>query len=96
MNSSVITNSKATEIVNLTTPATGVSVSTGSSVVETMAASLPKLADNITALVEHPGIFLQSTSAKVISGAFVWIALFIACHQIYQHLRFYSMPSEQR
>jgi hypothetical protein len=51
---------------------------------------------NLTELVEHPGIFLQSTSAKAISGAFVWIALFITCHQIYQHLRFYTMPSEQR
>ena len=43
---------------------------------------VPALANNITQLVEHPGIFLQSTSAKVIAGAFTWIALFITCHQV--------------
>lgn len=37
---------------------------------------------NITQLVEHPGIFLQSSFAKVISGTFAWIALFITCHQV--------------
>nr|CAG4646244.1 EOG090X05RX [Macrothrix elegans] len=31
-----------------------------------------------------------------IAGAFVWAAIFITCHQIYQYLRFYTHPSEQR
>ncbi|KAH9516755.1 transmembrane endosomal protein [Dermatophagoides farinae] len=53
-------------------------------------------ANNITQFVEHPGIFLQSSSAKIIAGAFAWTALFITCHQIYQHLKYYTMPSEQR
>ncbi|XP_054154179.1 transmembrane protein 184B-like [Oppia nitens] len=75
--------------------ATTTSIPSGHSVMDTMTGGLPKLA-NITQLVGHPGIFLQSTSAKAISGAFIWIALFISCHQIYQHLRFYTMPSEQR
>ena len=42
----------------------------------------PVLASNITQLVEHPGIFLQSNSAKVIAGAFTWMALFITGHQV--------------
>ncbi|CAG4962560.1 unnamed protein product, partial [Colias eurytheme] len=41
-------------------------------------------------------IFLQTTTAQAISGIFVWTALFITCQQIYQHLRWYTNPSEQR
>lgn len=47
-------------------------------------------------ITEIPPIFLQTTAAQAISGAFVWAALVITCHQIYQHLRFYTCPSEQR
>ncbi|XP_063702651.1 transmembrane protein 184B isoform X2 [Culicoides brevitarsis] len=42
------------------------------------------------------GIFLQSKTAQVMAGAFVWMALFITCQQIYQHLRWYTNPQEQR
>nr|CAG4648644.1 EOG090X05RX [Polyphemus pediculus] len=35
-------------------------------------------------------------TAQGIAGAFVWAAIFITCHQIYQYLRFYTHPSEQR
>ncbi|XP_015119911.1 transmembrane protein 184B isoform X1 [Diachasma alloeum] len=41
-------------------------------------------------------IFLQTRAAQGISGAFVWLALFITCQQIYQHLRWYTNPTEQR
>ncbi|KAK8721175.1 hypothetical protein OTU49_012887 [Cherax quadricarinatus] len=41
-------------------------------------------------------LFLQTTAAQAIAGAFVWAALLITCHQIYQHLRYYSNPAEQR
>lgn len=40
--------------------------------------------------------FVQTTAAQAIAGAFVWAALLITCHQIYQHLRYYSNPAEQR
>jgi len=40
--------------------------------------------------------FLQTSAAKGISGACVWAALFISCHQIYQYLRYYTNPAEQR
>ncbi|XP_055933008.1 transmembrane protein 184B-like [Argiope bruennichi] len=46
--------------------------------------------------VDVPPTFLQTTGAQVISGIFVWFALFLTCHQIYKHLRFYTSPSEQR
>ena len=39
-------------------------------------------AKNITQFVEHPGIFLQSSSAKIIAGIFAWTALCITCHQV--------------
>ncbi|XP_043595222.1 transmembrane protein 184B isoform X1 [Bombus pyrosoma] len=41
-------------------------------------------------------IFLQTRAAQGIAGAFVWVALFITCQQIYQHLRWYTNPTEQR
>jgi len=41
-------------------------------------------------------IFLQTQAAQAITGVFVWLSLFITCWQIYQHLRFYTNPNEQR
>ncbi|MFH4984147.1 hypothetical protein AB6A40_010856 [Gnathostoma spinigerum] len=41
-------------------------------------------------------IFLRSSFARGIAGFFTWAALLITSHQIYQHLRWYSCPSEQR
>ncbi|XP_054287360.1 transmembrane protein 184B-like isoform X2 [Macrosteles quadrilineatus] len=41
-------------------------------------------------------IFLQTRLAQGIAGAFVWVALFLTCQQIYRHLRWYTNPSEQR
>nr|CAG4647886.1 EOG090X05RX [Moina brachiata]SVE92997.1 EOG090X05RX [Moina brachiata] len=41
-------------------------------------------------------MWLMSASAQGVAGAFVWAAIFITCHQIYQYLRFYTHPSEQR
>uniref|UniRef100_A0A7I4Z820 Transmembrane protein 184C n=1 Tax=Haemonchus contortus TaxID=6289 RepID=A0A7I4Z820_HAECO len=40
--------------------------------------------------------FIRSASAKGIAGVFTWAALIITSHQIYQHLRWYSCPTEQR
>ncbi|KAG7491929.1 hypothetical protein MATL_G00009610 [Megalops atlanticus] len=41
-------------------------------------------------------IFLNTTTAQALSGIFVWSALLITCHQIYMHLRCYTMPNQQR
>ncbi|KAG9342989.1 hypothetical protein JZ751_015205 [Albula glossodonta] len=41
-------------------------------------------------------IFLNTTFAQALSGMFVWSALLITCHQIYMHLRSYTIPNEQR
>lgn len=45
---------------------------------------------------EATPIFLETKAAQGIAGAFVWVALFITCQQIYQHLRWYTNPAEQR
>ncbi|XP_015437790.1 PREDICTED: transmembrane protein 184B isoform X1 [Dufourea novaeangliae] len=45
---------------------------------------------------EAAPIFLQTKAAQGIAGAFVWVALFLTCQQIYQHLRWYTNPTEQR
>lgn len=50
-----------------------------------------------THTVTAPTIFfLQTSAAQAIGGAFVWAALLITCHQIYQYLRYYTNPAEQR
>ncbi|XP_011693659.1 PREDICTED: transmembrane protein 184B isoform X1 [Wasmannia auropunctata] len=45
---------------------------------------------------EGTPIFLQTRAAQVIAGVFVFVALFLTCQQIYQHLRWYTNPTEQR
>jgi len=45
---------------------------------------------------EFSSSFLQEASGKGISGLFAWAAIFITCHQIYQYLRWYTNPAEQR
>lgn len=46
--------------------------------------------------VENERIFFQTAAARGISGIFVWLSLIITCHQIYQHLKYYTNPNEQR
>ncbi|XP_015974591.2 transmembrane protein 184A [Rousettus aegyptiacus] len=41
-------------------------------------------------------LFLTTALARGVSGIFVWTALLLTCHQIYLHLRFYTVPNEQR
>ncbi|MGH0125928.1 UNVERIFIED_CONTAM: hypothetical protein FKN15_040153 [Acipenser sinensis] len=41
-------------------------------------------------------LFLNTAAAQGLSGIFVWSALLLTCHQIYMHLRYYSIPNEQR
>ncbi|XP_037362612.1 transmembrane protein 184A isoform X2 [Talpa occidentalis] len=43
-----------------------------------------------------PQLFLTTSLARGISGIFVWTALVLTCHQIYLHLRSYTVPNEQR
>lgn len=41
-------------------------------------------------------LFLTSALARSLSGVFTWAALLITGHQIYLHLRSYTVPQEQR
>uniref|UniRef100_A0A2R5L8T1 Putative seven transmembrane receptor n=2 Tax=Ornithodoros turicata TaxID=34597 RepID=A0A2R5L8T1_9ACAR len=67
------------------------------SVVPPIEQAVGNITSNATQLLEQlPPTFLQTTGAQAISGAFVWAALIITCHQIYQHLRYYTLPTEQR
>ncbi|XP_059091891.1 transmembrane protein 184B-like isoform X2 [Tigriopus californicus] len=45
---------------------------------------------------EFDSSFLQHASGQGIAGVFAWAAIFITCHQIYQYLRYYTNPAEQR
>lgn len=40
--------------------------------------------------------FVQSVPGEGIAGICVWAAIIITCHQIYQYLRYYTNPAEQR
>ncbi|XP_016414983.1 transmembrane protein 184A-like isoform X1 [Sinocyclocheilus rhinocerous] len=51
---------------------------------------------NGTEVVGDDQIFLNTPTAQALSGIFVWSALIITCHQIYLHLRSYTVPNEQR
>ncbi|CAG9088475.1 unnamed protein product [Plutella xylostella] len=64
-------------------------------VINVTAQPLPDVVHDIFKPLQEP-VFLQTRSAQVIAGIFVWTALFITCQQIYQHLRWYTNPSEQR
>ena len=43
-----------------------------------------------------PGNTPINFSSLYIAGVCVWVAIFITCHQIYQYLRWYTNPAEQR
>ncbi|XP_061455402.1 transmembrane protein 184A isoform X2 [Rhineura floridana] len=45
---------------------------------------------------DNQQLFLTTSTAKAISGLFVWAAVFITCHQIFLHLKSYTIPNEQR
>uniref|UniRef100_A0A3B4BDF1 Transmembrane protein 184a n=1 Tax=Periophthalmus magnuspinnatus TaxID=409849 RepID=A0A3B4BDF1_9GOBI len=47
-------------------------------------------------LIEQDQMFLNTVTAQALSGLFVCAALLITCHQIYTHLRSYTVPNEQR
>uniref|UniRef100_A0AAV2KJ10 Transmembrane protein 184A n=1 Tax=Knipowitschia caucasica TaxID=637954 RepID=A0AAV2KJ10_KNICA len=47
-------------------------------------------------LIAQDQMFLNTVAAQALSGLFVCAALLITCHQIYTHLRSYTVPNEQR
>lgn len=49
-----------------------------------------------TTLPQDENYFLQSVTAQLLASLFVWSAILITCHHIYMHLKFSTMPSEQR
>nr|CAG4643942.1 EOG090X05RX [Lepidurus arcticus] len=51
--------------------------------------------EDTTAVVDSR-MFLKTAACQGVAGAFVWAAIIITCHQIYQYLRFYTNPAEQR
>jgi len=40
--------------------------------------------------------FLQTGLGKGVAGACVWAAILLTCHQIFEYLRYYTNPAEQR
>uniref|UniRef100_A0A8C5R2Y3 Transmembrane protein 184A n=1 Tax=Leptobrachium leishanense TaxID=445787 RepID=A0A8C5R2Y3_9ANUR len=63
-------------------------------ILDTASGSQNRDSTNNTVTDDH--LFLTTAAAKGISGVFVWSALLLTCHQIYVHLRNYTVPNEQR
>ncbi|XP_044735157.1 transmembrane protein 184B isoform X2 [Chrysoperla carnea] len=78
------TDNSSASILSSTTPSTP-AASISSSTVPPVHAQVPAT-----------NIFLQTKVCQGIAGFFVWAALFLTCQQIYQHLRWYTNPQEQR
>uniref|UniRef100_A0A3B5KRJ8 Transmembrane protein 184a n=1 Tax=Takifugu rubripes TaxID=31033 RepID=A0A3B5KRJ8_TAKRU len=49
-----------------------------------------------TGAILEDQFFLNTVVARMVSGIFVWTALLITGHQIYTHLRSYTVPNQQR
>jgi len=52
--------------------------------------------ENMTDHTYRKSTFVQSVAGESIAALCVWSAILITCHQIYQYLRFYTNPAEQR
>ncbi|CAH2307303.1 transmembrane 184A [Pelobates cultripes] len=90
MSSSPVTNGTMNETLRLSTLPTLINVYS----LETDGSS--QLRDSANNTVSGDQLFLTTAAAKGISGVFVWTALLLTCHQIYVHLRNYTIPNEQR
>lgn len=66
------------------------------SILPPVAPTTPNSTSNQSMRVGDDDYFLQSTTAQLLASLFVWSAILISCHHIYMHLKFSSMPSEQR
>ncbi|XP_035908143.1 transmembrane protein 184B isoform X1 [Anopheles stephensi] len=90
----------ASELLANATAATvaAVSSSTAKANIAVRVTEAPASALAIDPIINHvgDGIFLQAKTAQIFAGICVWMALFITCQQIYQHLRWYTNPQEQR
>jgi len=63
-------------------------------VADNLSSSALPLVKNVTSFAEST--FVQSVAGESIAALCVWTAIIITCHQIYQYLRFYTNPAEQR
>lgn len=67
----------------------------GSSVGQITTTELPTTTTTTPLVINfHP--FLQTTACQTIAGFFTWAAIFITGYHIYLHLRYYTVPSEQK
>jgi len=88
-----------------TTTLAAVTVKILSSIVPAVVTEVTQVTEEVTTAVtttntsDHTyrkSTFVQTVAGEGIAGACVWAAIFITCHQIYQYLRFYTNPAEQR
>merc|ERR1719317_912751 len=88
-----------------TTTLAAVTVKILSSIVPAVVTEVTEVTEEVTTAVtttntsDHTyrkSTFVQTVAGEGIAGACVWAAIFITCHQIYQYLRFYTNPAEQR
>ena len=96
--SSTDTTAADTTVVEIAT------VSTASTSTTTTTTTTTELISNMVnsmnaSVADHTyrnGTFVQTPAGEGIAGVCVWAAILITCHQIYQYLRYYTNPAEQR
>jgi len=71
-------------------------MSTTSTTLSTLASTIVNNVTSTEPSKPSEPIFLQTKLAQGIAGIFVWAAMFLTCQQIYNHLRWYTNPAEQR
>jgi len=106
----IVTTALSPAVTTTVTPdttLTGVASTVAGTVMNSLTSSLDLapttamqlLATNNTTATDHTyrkSTFVQTAAGEGIAGVCVWAAIIITCHQIYQYLRFYTNPAEQR
>jgi len=88
-----VTTSMATEMVTNQPAASSLDVLQCQNITDS-GSPIPK--DNVSDHSYGKSTFVQSIPGESLAALCVWTAILITCHQIYQYLRFYTNPAEQR
>ena len=79
-----------------TTATTATTTTTSTTTTELISNVVNSMNASVADHTYRKGTFVQTAAGEGIAGVCVWAAILITCHQIYQYLRHYTNPAEQR
>ena len=96
--SNVETTAVETTLADPTTTAatTATTTTTSTTTTELISNVVNSMNASVADHTYRKGTFVQTAAGEGIAGVCVWAAILITCHQIYQYLRHYTNPAEQR